>query len=61
MSRPIRVEVTRKNDVSVFALCGTVLATIISWSVNKSIWWALFHGPICGWFYVVYYACGYGR
>lgn len=33
---------------------GTVLAIIISWSVNHSILWALVHGFL-GWFYVVYY------
>jgi hypothetical protein len=34
---------------------GTVLAITISWSVNKSILWAIFHG-IISWVYVVYYA-----
>ena len=34
---------------------GSVLAMIISWSLNHSILWAMLHG-ICGWFYVVYYA-----
>lgn len=34
---------------------GEALAMIISWSVNKSILWAMLHG-ICGWFYVIYYA-----
>ena len=33
---------------------GTVLAVIISWSINKSVWWAILHG-IFGWFYVIYY------
>jgi hypothetical protein len=36
---------------------GTVLAVTISWSINKSIFWAIFHG-ICGWLYVIYYAVG---
>ena len=39
---------------------GAALAMIISWSVNKSIIWAIVHG-ICSWFYVIYYAMGYGQ
>ncbi len=34
---------------------GTVLGIVISWSVNKSIFWALLHG-FFGWFYVIYFA-----
>ncbi len=34
---------------------GTALAVTISWSVNKSILWAVLHG-IFSWFYVAYYA-----
>jgi hypothetical protein len=34
---------------------GSVLAIAISWSVNKSILWAIIHG-LFGWFYVIYYA-----
>jgi hypothetical protein len=34
---------------------GTVIAVAISWSVNKSILWAVIHGFL-GWIYVVYYA-----
>jgi hypothetical protein len=34
---------------------GTALAIAISWSVNKSILWAIVHG-FFSWFYVVYYA-----
>lgn len=34
---------------------GTVLAITISWSVNKSIIWAILHG-IFSWIYVLYYA-----
>lgn len=33
---------------------GMVLAIIISWSVNKSILWAIIHGMF-GWLYVIYY------
>jgi hypothetical protein len=34
---------------------GTALAMILSYSVNKSIIWALIHG-VLSWFYVVYFA-----
>lgn len=34
---------------------GTALAMVISWSMNKSILWAIFHG-ILSWIYVLYYA-----
>lgn len=36
---------------------GTVLAITISWSLNKSIFWAIIHG-FFGWLYVIYYAIG---
>ena len=39
---------------------GAALAMVISWSVNHSIWWAILHG-IFSWFYVIYYALGYGH
>lgn len=44
-----RVEVT-KAGVSF----GTALAIAISWSVNKSVLWAIVHG-ILSWIYVIYY------
>lgn len=34
---------------------GSALAVAISWSLHKSIIWALIHG-VLSWFYVVYYA-----
>jgi hypothetical protein len=34
---------------------GTALAITISWSVNKSILWAIVHGFL-SWFYVLYFA-----
>lgn len=34
---------------------GAALAVAISWSVNKSILWAIVHG-VFSWFYVIYYA-----
>lgn len=33
---------------------GSALAITISWSLNKSILWAIVHG-IFSWFYVIYY------
>ncbi len=37
---------------------GTALAIAISWSMNKSILWAMLHG-LLGWVYVIYYAIAY--
>lgn len=37
---------------------GTALAIAISWSANKSILWAVFHG-LLSWLYVIYYAMAY--
>ena len=34
---------------------GSALAIAISWSVNKSILWAIIHG-ILSWVYVIYFA-----
>ena len=34
---------------------GSALAIAISWSVHKSISWAIFHGFL-SWVYVIYYA-----
>lgn len=34
---------------------GCALAIAISWSLNKSIWWAILHGAF-SWLYVLYYA-----
>ena len=34
---------------------GSALAVAISWSLHKSILWAVFQGFL-GWFYVLYYA-----
>lgn len=37
---------------------GSALAIAISWSANKSILWAIFHG-LFSWLYVIYYALKY--
>ena len=34
---------------------GSAVAVAISWSLHKSILWAILHG-IFSWFYVIYYA-----
>jgi hypothetical protein len=34
---------------------GSVIAVALSWSLNKSILWAIIHGFL-GWLYVIYYA-----
>jgi len=34
---------------------GSALAMVISWSIHKSILWAILHG-VFSWFYVIYYA-----
>jgi len=39
---------------------GSLIAVVISWSANHSIWWCIVHG-VGGGAYVIYYACGYGR
>ena len=47
--------VTVKNVVKQGVSFGSALAIAISWSVNKSILWAIFHGAF-SWLYVLYYA-----
>lgn len=34
---------------------GSAIAVAISWSLHKSIVWAIIHG-VFSWFYVIYYA-----
>ena len=34
---------------------GSALAIVLSYTANKSILWAIFHG-ILSWFYVIYFA-----
>lgn len=33
---------------------GSIIAVVASWSRNKSILWAIFHG-LLGWIYVIYF------
>ena len=37
---------------------GSIMAIVISWSVNHSILWAIIHG-FFGWLYVLYYLIKY--
>lgn len=37
---------------------GSVLALVMSWTMNKSIIWAIIHG-LLGWIYVIYYVIKY--
>ncbi|HEX9166721.1 MAG TPA: hypothetical protein VF862_12485 [Gemmatimonadales bacterium] len=48
-----RVEVTRAG-----ISFGSALAIAISWSANKSLFWAIIHG-LFSWLYVIYYAIRY--
>ncbi|GAA4779877.1 hypothetical protein [Novosphingobium ginsenosidimutans] len=34
---------------------GSAIAVAVSWSLHKSLVWAIIHGFL-GWFYVIYYA-----
>jgi hypothetical protein len=45
-----------KVNIQYGAGFGSALAIAISWSLHKSILWAILHG-IFSWFYVIYYAC----
>jgi hypothetical protein len=45
------------NEIAMyFGRIGIALATTISWSIHKSILWAILQG-MCGWFYILYYVC----
>jgi hypothetical protein len=50
-----RVIVRTKEVVKTGVSFGSALAIAISWSVHKSILWAIIHG-ILSWLYVVYFA-----
>jgi hypothetical protein len=43
------------KTVKAGASFGSALAIVISWSVHKSILWAMLQGMF-GWVYVIYYA-----
>jgi hypothetical protein len=50
-----RVVVKSREVVKTGVSFGSALAIAISWSVHKSILWAIIHG-ILSWLYVIYYA-----
>lgn len=50
-----RVVVRTREVVKSGVGFGSALAIAISWSVNKSILWAIIHG-ILSWLYVIYFA-----
>ena len=44
------------NNITVGGIgIGSALAITISWSLNHSVWWAIWHG-IMSWFYIIFYA-----
>lgn len=46
---------TKEKSTNYSVTLGSALAIAISWSINKSILWAILHG-LLGWIYVIYYA-----
>lgn len=50
-----RIVVKKREFVKSGVSLGSALAIAISWSVNHSILWAIFHG-ILSWLYVIWYA-----
>ncbi|MBV6458287.1 MAG: hypothetical protein HONBIEJF_01413 [Fimbriimonadaceae bacterium] len=41
------------HGISLFTSLGVAIAVQISWTINHSIGWAIWHG-ILGWIYVIY-------
>ena len=52
---PVRERVIVKQAVKSGVGLGSALAITISWSVHKSLLWAIVHGAL-SWLYVIYYA-----
>jgi len=46
--------VETEKHLNIGAIIGAILAMIISWERNKSIFWAVLHGFL-NWLYVIYY------
>ena len=55
MAEHVYTSSTRTQVARAGVSFGSALAIAISWSINKSILWAILHG-IFSWFYVIYYA-----
>lgn len=53
--QPTRERVIVKQVVKSGVGMGSALAIVISWSVHKSLLWAIVHGAL-SWLYVIYYA-----
>ena len=51
----VRERIITRQIVKSGVSFGSALAIAISWSVNKSILWAIIHG-ILSWLYVIYFA-----
>ena len=56
----MNVPLTVKNIVVLWSIhityiIGIALSIAMSWSIHKSILWAILHG-LCGWAYIVYSA-----
>lgn len=50
---------SKKNEVVKSGITfGTALAIAISWSINKSVLWAIIHGFL-SWLYVIWYLIKY--
>jgi hypothetical protein len=47
-------KVSNTTTVTTGFTLGTLVAVALSWSVNKSILWAIVHGFL-SWLYVIYY------
>ena len=41
------------SGIGCFGMIGIVLAVLISWTLNHSVLWAIFHACL-GWIYVIY-------
>lgn len=48
-----RIKVSDNNTTYVGSGAGAVISTVLSWALNHSVGWAIFHF-FCGWFYVLY-------
>jgi len=46
------------NDMKVEISVGSIIAVLLSWSVNHSILYCIAHG-FCSWFYVIYWLLAY--
>ncbi len=53
-----KIVVVRERVVHVGYGLGSVLAVVVSWTVNKSVAWAAVHF-LFGWFYIMYACCAH--